>query len=214
MKIGTFWLALISSILILFMGFLVLFFQQKDSTTTQTDDHTSANGSATDWETYTHPGKYSFTIQYPVGTQVSTPNGVDTTVSFLLRDSYGNISAYPQLNIEIAENPESLTLEEFVPYLLEAKTGEDRASVAAHLHMADDRVGNTYALRVTMDGLWWQGPGAKTMHVIPIAEGYIVISSILQEGAKDDKGNFTFTDTPYSKPYIPTIKQMLDSFSL
>lgn len=174
------------------------------------NDYTSANGSVTQWETYTHPGKYGFSIQYPTGTQVSTPNGVDTTTSFLLRNSYGNISAYPQLSIEIAENPESLALEEFVPYLLEVKTGEDRSSVAAHLHMADDRVGNTYALRVTMDGLWWQGLGVKTMHVIPIAEGYIVISSMLQEGATDDKGNFTFSDTPYSA----IINQMLDSFSL
>ncbi len=180
----------------------------------EASDYTSDNGSATEWETYTHPGKYSFTIEYPVGTQVSTPNGFDTSVSFLLPDLYGNISAYPQLDIEIAENPENLILEEFVPYLLEVKTGEDRASVAAHLHMADDRVGNTYALRVTMDGNWWQGSGAKTIHLIPISEGYIVISSMLQEGAMDDKGNFTFTDTPYSKPYIPTIKQMLDSFSL
>jgi hypothetical protein len=158
-----------------------------------------------DWLTYSHP---AFSINYPPHTTTETASGPESQVAFTLPRLDGPSAFYPQLSFMIVDNPENLILEEMVPYYWELNSGEDRKSVSEHIHISDDQVGGEYALKVVQDGGWWQGSGAKTIHVIPYQDKVIFISSQLQEGFMDNTGQFRFNDTVYT----PVIKKMLDSF--
>lgn len=155
------------------------------------------------WETYINE-KYSYKMQYPPEARIDEER--DEYFAVYLGEKGTLVGSYATLNVQVADNPKGLSRRYFLADWLR----EDPENVLANVKIDDAVIGGVNALRIVLDGGWWQGTSAKTVYVVPRgSKMYLIWNDQYWGGRKEPNAVFELN----KGTFFSEIETMLSTFT-